>query len=287
MIGKREGLMNIQKRILAINDISCFGKCSLTAAVPILSAAGIETCVLPTAVLSSHTGFSGYTFRDLTDDLLPTAEHWKTLGLTFDGIYTGYLGSKKQISRIETIIDMFAKKFVLVDPVMGDNGKLYDGFDESFAEQMKRLIAKANIIVPNVTEAALLTETAYEAGTHSIDYIQSVTEKLKPMCGGQIVLTGIHLGAHTIGTAVWDGACFSMIENERMNVFYSGTGDVFASTLAAAVILGKDIKKAAEISAAYVLDCIKETKKTSGNRNYGVNFELCTKQLLSALGLLF
>ncbi len=278
--------MNRQKRIIAINDISCFGKCSLTVAVPILSAAGVETCVLPTAVLSSHTGFAGYTFRNLTDDLLPEAMHWKSLGLKFDGIYTGYLGSKEQVTCVETIIDMFPAEFVLVDPVMGDNGRMYDGFDMSFAKEMKRLIAKADIIVPNVTEAAILTAVPYENGIHSKDYVQTVFDKLRTMCHGKIVLTGVNTGKCSVGTAVWDGVCFSMIENEKIDAVYSGTGDVFASTLAAAVMLGKDTKKAAEIAAGYVADCILETKKTSAGRNYGVNFELCIKKLLSALGLL-
>lgn len=278
--------MNGQKRILAINDISCFGKCSLTAAVPILSAAGIEACVLPTAVLSSHTGFRGYTFRDLTDDMLPTVNHWRSLGLTFDGIYTGYLGSKKQISYIEKIIDMFETDYVLVDPVMGDNGKLYDGFDGEYAEEMKRLTTKADIIVPNVTEAAFLAGVPYEDGIHSKEYIQAVIEKLRLVCGGKIVLTGINLGKQTVGTAVCDGTCFCILENEKLDVCYSGTGDVFASTLAAAVMLGKNIKNAAEISIGYVIACISATREASGNRSYGVNFELCTKKLLHALGLI-
>ncbi|WP_249313274.1 MULTISPECIES: pyridoxamine kinase [Congzhengia] len=278
--------MNRQKRIIAINDISCFGKCSLTAAIPILSAAGIETCVLPTAVLSSHTGFSGYTFRDLTDDLLMEAEHWKSLGLTFDGIYTGYLASKRQVSCVEKIMELLPSEFVLVDPVMGDNGRLYDGFDESFAKEMKRLLQKADIIVPNVTEAAFLTDVPFESGTHSQDYIETMIEKLKPVCRGQIVLTGIHSGPQKVGTAVWDGVRLEIIETEKIDVFYSGTGDVFASALAAAVMLGKDTKKAAEIAAEYVIDCILKTRKTSGDRSYGVNFELCTKELLAALGLL-
>lgn len=278
--------MNRQKRIIVINDISCFGKCSLSAALPIISAAGIETCVLPTAVLSSHTGFSGYTFRDLTDDLLPAAQHWKAMGLTFDGIYTGYLGSAKQVACVKKIIEMFPSGFVMVDPVMGDNGRMYDGFDESFAKEMRHLLTKADIIVPNVTEAAILSEMPYEHGIHTGGYIQALIEKLKPMCRGQIVLTGINLGPQTMGTAVWDGVRFSVIENEKIDVFYSGTGDVFASTLAAAVMLGSDVKKAAETAAGFVVDCILETRKTSGDRNYGVNFELCTHKLLRALGII-
>lgn len=276
-------IMNQQKRIIAINDISCFGKCSLTAAIPILSAAGIETCVLPTAVLSAHTAFSGYTFRDLTDDLLPEAHHWKALNLHFDGIYTGYLGSQKQVSCVETIIEMFPAKLVLVDPVMGDNGRLYDGFDISFAKEMKRLLKKANVIVPNVTEGAFLTDMPYEAGVHSVEYITTMMQKLRALCPGEIVLTGISTAEDKMGTAVWDGVHLDVIEREKINVFYSGTGDVFASALAAAKLSEIGTKKAAALAADYVIDCIRETRRTSGTRSYGLNFELCTGKLLDAL----
>ncbi len=275
--------MNHQKRILAINDISCFGKCSLTAAIPILSAAGIETCALPTAVLSTHTAFSGYTFRDLTEDLLPQAQHWASLGLTFDGIYTGYLGSLLQVDAVETILDMFKTPFVLVDPVMGDNGKLYAGFDASYVEEMKRLVKRADIIVPNITEGAMLAGVPYEAGEHTTCYIQVIIEKLQALCAGNIVLTGIHMKDGVVGTAVWDKNALSVIEQQRFDVFYSGTGDVFASALAAAIMLGYNIKKAAELAAVYVETCILETRKTSGDRNYGLNFEPCIKQLLQVL----
>lgn len=275
--------MNQQKRILAINDISCFGKCSLTVAVPILSAVGIETCVLPTAVLSTHTAFSGYTFRDLTADLLPQAQHWASLQLSFDGIYTGYLGSLQQVGCIETILDTFRPPFVLVDPVMGDNGKLYAGFDETYAKEMKRLVKRADIIVPNVTEGAILADVPYEENEHTSCYIQTIIEKLQALCPGSIVLTGIHMKDGVVGTAVWDKQQLSVIEQERFDVFYSGTGDVFASVLAAATMLGQDVKKAAAIAAAYVENCILETRKTSGDRSYGLNFEPCIKQLLSDL----
>ncbi len=278
--------MNKQKRIIAINDISCFGKCSLTAALPILSAAGIETCVLPTALLSAHTAFSGFTFSELSSDLRSIMKHWKELNLEFDGIYSGYLGSKKQIELVEEIIDLFPSNMVLVDPVMGDNGRLYEGFDESFAVEMNRLLKKADIIVPNVTEASFLTCVPYEVNTHSQDYIETLIDKLKKQCPGKIVLTGINLSHNTVGTAVWDGIMLDIIERKKIDVFYSGTGDVFASTLTASYLLGNDIKKSAEISADYIIDCIYETQKTSGDRNYGINFELCIKNLLSALGII-
>lgn len=272
-----------QKRIIAINDISCFGKCSLAVATPILSASGVECCPVPTAVLSTHTAFSGYTFRDLTADLIPIAEHWKELKLDFNAIYSGYLGSKEQIKAVEKIIDMFPADFVLVDPVMGDNGVLYDGFSLEFVGEMKKLIKRADVIVPNVTEASFLADTPFEKGIHTKEYILSLCEKLSAMSSAKIVITGININNEEIGTAVFEENEFTIIGREKFGVSYSGTGDVFASTLASALILGKNLKTSAEIASDFVTDCIKETKKTSGDRNYGVNFEPCLEKLIEYL----
>ena len=155
------------KRILTIQDISCVGQCSLTVALPILSACGVETCVLPSAVLSTHTaGFSGYTFRDLTEDMPAIKDHWVKEGIAFDGVYTGYLGSTKQIDYVKEIIAATAKDGVaIIDPAMADNGKLYPGFDAAFVEEMKKLCATADYLLPNLTEACLLTDTEYTPTT--------------------------------------------------------------------------------------------------------------------------
>lgn len=276
--------MNGQKRMIAINDISCFGKCSLSVAIPILSAAGVETCAIPTAMLSSHTGFSGYTFLDLTGEMMSVADHWKTLGLSFDGIYTGYLGSVKQISCVETIIDMFPAEFVLIDPVMGDNGKLYDGFDVSYAKEMRRLLKRADVIVPNMTEGAFLSGMPYESGIHSVDYVQTIAESLATECSGSVVLTGVNTPSGCVGTAVWDNENFSLIEHEKIDALYSGTGDVFASVVAAAVVHGNNIENAVRIATDFVVHCILKTKQTSGDRSYGLDFELCIGKLLSGSG---
>ncbi len=275
--------MNVQKRILAINDISCFGKCSLAVALPILSVAGLETCVLPTAVLSAHTGFHGFTFRDLTDDMLPQAEHWKSLKLSFDGIYSGYLGSVSQVDHVEKILNMFPCDFVLIDPVMGDNGKLYPGFETDFVLNMRRLLKKATVIVPNVTEAAFLSGVPYKDGLHTEDYIKTLIERLLPYSSGKIVVTGIYLSEKELGTAVWDGGDFQMIVREKYDVVYSGTGDTFAAALTGAMMRGHKLFRAAEIASDFVIDCIKKTLELSGDRNYGVNFELCLEDYLKKL----
>ena len=149
--------MSAQKRVAAIHDISGFGKCSLTVALPIISAAGIETTIMPTAVLSTHTGgFTGYTYRDLTGDLRAIAEHWKSLELHFDAIYSGFLGSFEQIDIVKDFIDMFRAdgNITVVDPAMADNGQMYSLFNMEFAKAMASLCAKADIVVPNITEAA-------------------------------------------------------------------------------------------------------------------------------------
>jgi pyridoxine kinase len=174
--------MNKQKRLAAIHDISCFGKCSLTVALPIISAAGIETSVIPTAVLSTHTGgFKGYTFRDLTADLKPIAEHWSSLGLRFDAVYTGYLGSFEQLNIVSEIISLLktADTLVIVDPVMADNGKLYASFPLNFPEGMKKLCSLADVIEPNLTEASLLLDLPYNEGPYTKDYIEVCSRVLR------------------------------------------------------------------------------------------------------------
>ncbi len=274
--------MQNQKRVIAINDISSFGKCSLSVAIPILSAAGIETCALPTAVLSAHTGFKGYTFCDLTDNILPAANHWKTLGLSFDGIYTGYLGSKEQVECVEKIMEMFPFNIKLVDPVMGDDGVLYDGFSEDFPNEMKKLIKRADVIVPNVTESCLLTGIAYRE-EHSKEYINELIEALKKECSASIVITGINSKTDKISTAVYENETLTYIENKRQRAIYSGTGDVFASTFMAAIMGGADIVSAAKLSAEFVGECIEITQKVSSERHYGINFELNTKSLIEKL----
>ena len=275
----------MQKRVIAINDISSFGKCSLTVAISVLSSAGIETCALPTAVLSTHTGFKGYTFCDLTKNILPTAEHWNSLSLKFNGIYTGYLGSKEQVECVEKLMDMFDVSVKLVDPVMGDDGVLYDGFQPDFCDEMKKLIKRADVIVPNVTEGCLLTGIEYKE-EHTKDYIEKIIENLAKMCDASIIITGINSKEDKISTAVYDNGTLTYIENKKQRAVYSGTGDVFASTFMASLMLGKTIVESAKLSAEFVGECIEITKKISSSRHYGINFELNTKSLLEKLDIL-
>lgn len=276
--------MQRQQRVIAINDISSFGKCSLTVAISILGASGLETCAVPTAVLSAHTGFKGYTFCDLTENILPSAEHWRKLGLEFDGIYSGYLGSKEQVECVSKLMDMFDVKIKLVDPVMGDDGVLYDGFRADFCDEMKKLIKRADVIVPNVTESCLLTGIEYRQ-EHTKEYINELIMALKDICDASIIITGINSKKDKISTVVYENGKTVYIENDKQRAVYSGTGDVFASTFMASLMRGKSLVESAHIAAEFVGECIEITKKVSSNRHYGINFELNTKSLLEKMGI--
>ena len=198
-----------QKHALAIEDITGLGKCSLTVALPILSVAGLTCSVLPTAVLSTHpSGFTGYTYRDLTVDILPMAEHWKTEGLSFDAVYSGFLGSCEQLESVQRIFQLFGQKetICLVDPVMGDNGKLYQMYTEDMVEGMRGLCRSATILTPNLTEAAFLTGIPYQAECYSEEYIQSLVKGLAAL--GAALLAGL-LNGQNLETAAQTAAYFT------------------------------------------------------------------------------
>lgn len=266
------------KRILTIQDISCVGQCSLTVALPILSACGLETAVLPSAVLSTHTAWrTGYTFRDLTEDMPAIEKHWNAVDIDFDAFYTGYLGSSKQIDYVKSIMTSTAKKdsVKIIDPAMADNGSLYPGFDADFVDAMRELCKDADYLLPNITEACLLTNTEYIApGEQGYDeaYIMKLVTKLYGLCGGIIVLTGVGYKADETGAAVYDGANLSYYTHTKLSQGSHGTGDVFASAFTGALLHGKTAIEAAGIAADYVVECIKCTMEEE-NHWYGVCFE--------------
>lgn len=279
----------MQKRVAAIHDISCFGKCSLTVALPIISAAGIECAGIPTAVLSTHTGgFSGYTFRDLTEDIMPVANHWKKEGLTFDAVYTGYLGSVEQIDLVCQAVDTFGTDdtLLIVDPVMADHGRLYGGFPDNFPKEMVRLCAKADIITPNITEAAFMTDMPYVEAPHTEEYINGLLAGLRKITNGKIVLTGVCFDAGEIGAACLDGDTLEYIFTPRVDAAYHGTGDIFTSTLTCGILRGKSLKESALIAAKYTASCIKRTKEKHPDVQYGVNFEAEIPNLLKLLEIM-
>lgn len=272
------------KKILTIQDISCVGQCSLTVALPILSACGLETCVLPSAVLSTHTaGFKGYTFRDLTDDMPAIKDHWKKEGIFFDAIYTGYLGSTKQIEYVCDIFDECGKRTTLkiVDPAMADNGKLYPGFDAAFVEQMKVLCKKADYVVPNITEAAFLTDMEYRT-EYDRAYIDEIISKLIKLGCKNVVLTGVSYTAGKTGVVVFEKGEYAYYEHELLPNSCHGTGDIYASAFAGAITRGKTAYESAAIAAEYTMECIKATAKIE-NHWYGAAFEPVMYKLIELI----
>ena len=270
--------MSKQKRVAAIHDISCIGKCSLTVALPILSAAGVECAVMPTAVLSTHTGgFTGYTYRDLTEDLLPIARHWNKEGVAFDALYSGFLGSFEQIDLVREIIEMFRgpETLVLIDPVMADNGKLYTIYSPKMAKGMAGLCSCADIIVPNITEAAFLLEEEYKEGPYTTDYIENILYKLASLGPSKVVLTGVYFDDQQLGAACYD-AKNNQIEyafSTRIPGLYHGTGDVFGSALLSALLNHCTLAQAAQIAVDFTCDAIDRTAKAGTDVRFGVNFE--------------
>ncbi len=277
------------KRIVTIQDISCFGKCSLTVALPIISALGVETAVIPTAVLSAHTQFENFTFHDLTEDIPAISNHWQQEQLIFDGIYTGYLGSSRQIDLVADFFDRFRKEntLVLVDPVMADNGQLYPGFSQDFPAQMAKLCAKADIIVPNITEACLMTGMPYKE-EYDEGYIKTLLEKLGQIGAGVTVLTGVSFASDTTGIAGYERKTgeYFCYKHKKMDKSYPGTGDVFASTCVGAMMQGKSWQEAVQIAEDYTAHCIALTMQDPSAGSYSVNFEEGIAYLLKRVGLL-
>lgn len=272
------------KRVLTIQDISCVGQCSLTVALPILSACGLETAILPSAVLSTHTGgFKGYTFRDLTDDMPKIKDHWVNEGITFDAITTGYLGSVKQISIIKDIFKDTSKENTLkfVDPAMADNGVLYTGFNEEFVEAMLSLCTEADYVFPNITEACLLTKTEYKT-EYDQAYIEMLLDKLTQSGCSNIVLTGVSYTNDTTGVVVYENGQYAYYDHQKISKGSHGTGDIYASSFVGAFMRGKTAFESAKIAADYTVECIKETAKHE-NHWYGAAFEPVLSRLIQSL----
>lgn len=275
------------KRVVTVQDISCIGKCSLTVALPIISAMGTETAVIPTALLSTHTAFSDFTFLDLTDQIKPIAEHWKKEGFSFDAIYTGYLGSARQIDIVSDFIDDFGNEnnIVFVDPAMADNGKLYTGFDGDFVKEMAKLCAKADVVMPNITEAALMLGEEYVSEGYGEEYIENLLVKLCGMGCKKAVLTGVSYSADKIGAVIYDSEKneFQSYFNERVSYTSHGTGDVFAGVCVGAAVRGLGLLKAVEIAADYTAECIRLNYNDKNSVRYGVDFETKIPYLLNRL----
>ena len=283
--------MEKQKRIAAIHDISCVGRCSLTVALPILSAAGLDTGVLPTAVLSTHTGeFSGFTYRDLTSELRPISQHWQSLGLRFDALYSGFLGSFAQIDLVAELFATFKtdQTLIMVDPVMGDNGQLYSVYSPEMAKGMTRLCAGADLIVPNFTEAALMLDQPYHPGPYTQPQVETMLLKLAALGPRQVVLTGVWFSPDRLGASALDQTTgqISYAWNKRVPGQFHGTGDVFGSALLAGLMNGFTLPEALQIAVDFTHQCVEMTLAAKQERRYGVCFERALPFLMGRLGLL-
>ncbi len=265
------------KRVMTIQDISCIGKCSLTVALPIISCFGVETAIVPTAVLSTHTHFSGFTFRDLTDDLDGIKEHWKKEGFKFDALYSGYLGSERQIEIVRDYFRTFKEKntFTIVDPVMADNGKLYTGFADDFPEKMASLCREADIILPNLSEAALMLNEPYPGENAPPEVTKKLLKGLAEHLTGIAVITGVTLENGTFGFMGIDPKNGEFFEygTPKINYRSHGTGDIFAATLTGALTRGLPYFDALKLAADYVTRCIENTYNDPDRVDYAVNFE--------------
>ena len=267
----------------------------MTVALPIISAMGVEACVLPTAVLSTHTMFKGFTFRDLTTDITPVCEHWKKENIRFDAVYTGYLGSFEQIELMHTLFDEFGKDALkIVDPCMADNGKLYPGFTPEFALAMAKLCSKADVLVPNLTETAFMLGIPYPGKGYGKADVEALLKQLAALGAKKIVLKGIEFDKPQpglsgtegkIGIASYDAATESVgwYFHKKMPVNFHGTGDIFASVLTGALMRGLPLEKAYALAGDFVAESIAETLKNENHNWYGVDFEAVFPYLLKRL----
>nr|WP_300269100.1 pyridoxamine kinase [uncultured Flavonifractor sp.] len=274
------------KRIVSIQDVSCLGKCSLTVALPIISAMGVECSIIPTAVLSTHTMFSGFTCKDLTDQIEPIAAHWKESGLGFDAVYTGYLASAEQIDYVCAFFDAFRQEggMVVVDPVMADNGKLYPAFGPDFPAQMARVCAKADLILPNLTEASLLTGLPYRTEQDE-GYIKELLQALAALGPRYVALTGVSFEPDKLGVMYYDKVTgqYGSYFTQRLPASFHGTGDIFASTCVGALTRGLPLGDALALAADYTVESIRLTLESPDANWYGVEFERAIPYLVQRM----
>ena len=271
------------KRVLTIQDISCLGKCSLTIALPVISALGCETVILPTAVLSTHTMFKNFTVKDLSDQIEPITKHWEDECVKFDAIYTGYLGTVQQIEQMKTIFKTFRGEntLIVVDPVMADNGRLYPAFDMDYVKKNAELCGQADIIVPNITEAAFMTGMEYKE-EYDEDYVKTMLSKLNDLGAKISVLTGVSLEKGKTGLMGYDSSTgeYFVYQNRRIDASYHGTSDLFSSVFVGEVMRGKDWRDAMRIAADYTAHTIEVTLLNPEKPWYGVDFEATIPDLL-------
>lgn len=270
------------KRIASIQDFSCIGSCSQTIALPVLSAMGVECAALPTALLSAHTAFDGFVSLDLTPQLPAIMAHWRAMHLRFDAVYTGYLASAEQVGLVGALLDDMDERpaLTLIDPVMGDNGALYAGFSDSFPQAMRALCGRADVLTPNVTEACLLTGTAYSP-VQDAAQTRRLLERLLELGCRAAVLTGLRVDGDMAVAALQRDGTGTLVRTSYIPEVFHGTGDLFASTCAGALVQGAPLERAVRLAADYVALTLRRTVQAPDRRWYGVNFQETLPELMA------
>lgn len=270
------------KRIASIQDFSCIGSCSQTIALPVLSAMGVECVALPTALLSAHTAFDGFVSLDLTPQLPAIIAHWRAMHLRFDAVYTGYLASAEQVGLVGALLDGMDERpaLTLIDPVMGDNGALYAGFSDSFPQAMRALCGRADVLTPNVTEACLLTGTAYSPVQDAAQTRRLLGRLLELGCRAA-VLTGLRVDGDMAVAALQRDGTGTLVRTSYIPEVFHGTGDLFASTCAGALVQGAPLERAVRLAADYVALTLRRTVQAPDRRWYGVNFQETLPELMA------
>lgn len=271
---------NHQKKIAVINDLSGFGRCSLAVSLPIISAMGIQCCPLPTSVFSNHTGFDSFFFDDYTEKMEPYMEEWKKLNLRFSGICTGFLGSVRQIDLVIRFLEYFKTEdnLVIVDPVMGDYGKVYATYTGALCQEMKRLVKYADILTPNLTEACILTDTPYQDRWKKKE-LAAMAEKLHAMGPDKIVITGIPQGGYIANHCYETGKEPVILRTLKAGTQRSGTGDIFASIIAGDAVKGVEFERSVKRASNFVKKCIVRSVELEIPLTDGVCFEEFLKKL--------
>lgn len=265
--------MGIVPKVAAINDMSGYGRCSLTIAIPVLSVMGVQCCPLPTAILSRHTGFENFYFKDLTDILPEYISNWNKNNICFDAIYSGFLGSYEQIKITEDFIKNTPNKpLCVIDTVIGDNGKIYSTYTAKMCNEMKRLVSLADVITPNVTEACYLTGTAYSGEKISIARAEELAKKLCLIGAEAVVITGVDNG-ETLTNLVYENGIATPVSIPKAEKVFSGTGDIFASVVTGMLVKGKTLVQAVQTASEYIYECLEFTIKENSPVYEGVQFE--------------
>ena len=266
---------NNQKKIAFINDFTGFGRCSIAVELPIISTLKVQCCPLPTSIFSNHTGFDSYFFDDYTDKMEPYIEKWKELGLSFDGIVSGFLGSERQIQIVKDMITEFKKPEtkVIVDPIMGDHGETYATYTETMCRKMRELAEMADILTPNLTEACILTERPFKKEGWSRKEIEGLTEELLAMGPSGVVITGVREGQYLVNAVAEREKKITYIRRKKVGTERPGTGDVFSSVVAGVCVRGGSLSEGVALAADFVKDCIRRSEELQIPVENGVCFE--------------